>query len=56
MEGGWGRCRQGVGIVLYRNWFLWVLADSALSVSGAGSPICHSLGYGGGGVEPCPKR
>ena len=52
IEGGWG---LDVAIVEYRLSFFVVLEDSTLSVKRGGSPICHSLGWRGGGVKPCPK-
>ena len=44
---------SGACIVFYRNGFILVLEDSTLSVSGAGGPAEHSLGWGMGGVQPC---
>jgi hypothetical protein len=53
-------CGRGVGrvvdIVLYRNGFKMVLADSTLSVSGGGTPTHHKWEWGMGGVNTSKVR
>lgn len=46
---------SGGGIYLYRFGYFEVVADVALSVMRGRSPITHSLGWRGGGVEIPPK-
>ena len=55
MEGGWVWLGMEICICSYRIGDFEVLADAELSVYAGGTPTCHSLGWGGGGVGIRPE-